>query len=271
VHFMRFKNSLAAAVAAAVSAVVFSAAFQPVEAALITIDNFTQATGTSSDSGSTQAVSAALDTSISGPFDSRYGYSASGVYEPVFSSRTHFVSVGSGVGTLSYTVSGTALGSGVEIGTGFSYADSGQADVNLLALTAGDFEGFVIQTGPNITLPANAYSRVAVASDAGANYGVFDFPKWVPNQTYYIPFSSFIGSPDPINFAAVSYFVVGFDVPLPGVPGTVASSGQVEFTLVAVPEPTHMVSVAGVGAALGAWRLRKLRRSRTAAGDAIAG
>ena len=38
-----------------------------------------------------------------------------------------------------------------------------------------------------------------------------------------------------------------------------------------VPEPTQMVSVAGIGAAYGAWRLRKLRRSRTAAGDAIAG
>jgi hypothetical protein len=35
VHFMRFKNSYAAAVAAAVSAVVFSAAFQPAEASFI--------------------------------------------------------------------------------------------------------------------------------------------------------------------------------------------------------------------------------------------
>jgi len=268
---MRFKNSYAAAVAAAVAAVVFSAAFQPAEAALITIDNFTQATGTSSFSGSTQSVDALVSGSISGPFDVRDGFSSSGVDEPVFSSRTHFVSVGSGVGTLSYTVSGTASGSGVYIGAGFSYSDSGAEDVNLLALTAGDYEGFVIQTGPNVTLPANALSRVSVASDENANFGSFLFPKWVPNQTYYIPFSSIVPDGNPINFAAVTNIIVGFDVPLPGVPGTVASSGQVEFTLVAVPEPTHMVSVAGVGAALGAWRLRKLRRSRTAAGDAIAG
>jgi hypothetical protein len=40
--------------------------------------------------------------------------------------------------------------------------------------------------------------------------------------------------------------------------------------ILGVPEPTHMVFVAGIGAALGAWRLRKLRRSREAAGDAIA-
>ena len=40
--------------------------------------------------------------------------------------------------------------------------------------------------------------------------------------------------------------------------------------ILGVPEPTQMVSVASIGAAYGAWRLRKLRRSRTAAGDAIA-
>jgi formylglycine-generating enzyme required for sulfatase activity len=33
------------------------------------------------------------------------------------------------------------------------------------------------------------------------------------------------------------------------------------FRIVVVPEPTQMVFVAGVGAALGAWRLRKLRRN----------
>jgi hypothetical protein len=38
-----------------------------------------------------------------------------------------------------------------------------------------------------------------------------------------------------------------------------------------VPEPTQMVSVAGIGAAFGAWRLRKLRRSRMTAGEATAG
>ena len=60
--------------------------------------------------------------------------------------------------------------------------------------------------------------------------------------------------------------------------GTGAFSGAVPQTQVwalykaqPVPEPTQMVSVAGIGAAYGAWRLRKLRRSREAAGEAIAG
>jgi hypothetical protein len=44
--------------------------------------------------------------------------------------------------------------------------------------------------------------------------------------------------------------------------GSTAYSATANFTAITVPEPTHMVFVAGVGAALGAWRLRKLRRSR---------
>jgi hypothetical protein len=37
--------------------------------------------------------------------------------------------------------------------------------------------------------------------------------------------------------------------------------GYADNLVVTVPEPTHMVFVAGIGAALGAWRLRKLRRN----------
>ena len=47
VHFMRFTNSYAAAVAAAVAAVVFSAAFQPVEAAVIAWNSPVTISGTS--------------------------------------------------------------------------------------------------------------------------------------------------------------------------------------------------------------------------------
>jgi hypothetical protein len=102
---------------------------------------------------------------------------------------------------------------------------------------------------------------MSVQSEGGLQSGDYSLPSnWAPNQTYYIPFASFVPSGDPVNFAAVSYFAFGFNVD--PAPGNVSSSGQVEFTLVAVPEPTHMVSVAGVGAALGAWRLRKLRRNR---------
>ena len=52
-----------------------------------------------------------------------------------------------------------------------------------------------------------------------------------------------------------SFSVVGST----GTPTTYANAMQLR--LIAVPEPTQMVSVAGVGAALGAWRMRKLRRN----------
>lgn len=42
--------------------------------------------------------------------------------------------------------------------------------------------------------------------------------------------------------------------------GSVAYANAMQVRLLAVPEPTQMVSLAAIGAALGAWRLRKLRR-----------
>jgi hypothetical protein len=259
---MRFKNSYAAAVAAAVSAVVFSAAFQPAEAALITIDNFTQATGTNSVSGTSTTEFVTDSVSITGPFDTRDRAIGDNIDNPPRPFRTYSTSVGSGVGTLSYAISGTTSGQDVYLDGSFVYTNTG-GDVDLLALTAGGSPGFFIETGPNTTLPAIAQSYLSVQSEGGAQTGLVYLPgNWAPNQTYYIPFSSIVADFDPINFAAVSFVSVGFLVEPAS--GTVSSSGQVEFTLVAVPEPTHMVSVAGVGAALGAWRLRKLRRSRPA-------
>jgi hypothetical protein len=243
-----------------VSAVVFSAAFQPAEAALITIDNFTQATGTNSVSGNSSSEAVSDSASITGPFDTRDRNAGDNIDEPPRPFRTYSTSVGSGVGTVSYAITGTASGEGVYLDGGFVYTNTG-GDVDLLALTAGGLPGFFIKTGPNTTLPAIAGSYMSVQSEGGLQSGDYSLPSnWAPNQTYYIPFASFVPSGDPVNFAAVSYFAFGFNVD--PAPGNVSSSGQVEFTLVAVPEPTHMVSVAGVGAALGAWRLRKLRRNR---------
>jgi hypothetical protein len=134
--------------------------------------------------------------------------------------------------------------------------------VNLIAATTGDFAGFVIKTGSIATLPAGALSYVRVGTNTDLNFAAFNIlPSWAPNQTYYIPFSSFdsTGSPLPADFTSVTSVQVGFSA---NVPGNVPSTGNVQFTLVAVPEPTQMVFVAGVAATLGAWRMRKLRRSR---------
>ena len=43
--------------------------------------------------------------------------------------------------------------------------------------------------------------------------------------------------------------------------GSVAYANAMQVRMLAVPEPTQMVSVAAIGAALGMWRTRKLRRN----------
>ena len=43
--------------------------------------------------------------------------------------------------------------------------------------------------------------------------------------------------------------------------GSVAYANAMQVRLLVVPEPTQMVSVAAIGAALGMWRMRKLRRN----------
>jgi hypothetical protein len=43
--------------------------------------------------------------------------------------------------------------------------------------------------------------------------------------------------------------------------GSVAYANAMQVRLLAVPEPTQMVAVAAIGAALGMWRMRKLRRN----------
>ena len=49
--------------------------------------------------------------------------------------------------------------------------------------------------------------------------------------------------------------------PAAGSSGAFGTANAMQVRMVAVPEPTQMVSVAAIGAALGMWRTRKLRRN----------
>ena len=86
--------------------------------------------------------------------------------------------------------------------------------------------------------------------------------------TWLIPFSSFVNlGPGVFNWGAVANGAIEF-----GVDGSFNGPiiNEIQIDLIrAVPEPAQMVSVAAVGAAYGAWRLRKSRARR--AGDAVAG
>jgi hypothetical protein len=267
---MRFTNSYAAAVAAAVSAVVFSAAFQPVQAAPILIDNFTTGiTGTTA-TGTSSFVSANLSTSGSfGVFDSRDSLGRS-IQSTPRGSRTTSVGVfNSGTGTVLLSNNGAGAGS-----LSGNEAEIAYSSPTLVNLTTGGNDGFQITTGA-VSNNLSSMSAYVWVNDPNGTY-YYTLPSksfWTSFTTYNVPFSDFPG----IDFTQVAIIGVGMS-PQPesdgsGVPvaGNVAYSSSATFTQISVvPEPTQMVLVAGVGAALGIWRLRKLRRNGEAAGDAIA-
>jgi hypothetical protein len=267
---MRFKNSLAAAVAAAVSAVVFSAAFQPAEASTITIDSFTQAqVATGSGGPAVPIVSTSVDEPGSfGGFDTRL---IEGQYAQNVTRGTRTVvatSNGSGTGTLQLTNNGSGNGATVaeDAVSVFSYTTGGAVD-----LTGQQYPGFWIETAATSSTPSDAFKGFIQVSTSGGQSVTYDLPgMWAPNTGTGILFSTLTAINPSLNFTQVEQVTVGIKNTAT-LPGSTPYNATAQFTLIAVPEPTQMVFVAGVGAALGAWRLRKLRRSREAAGDAIAG
>jgi hypothetical protein len=218
---MRFKNSYAAAVAAAVSAVVFSAAFQPAEASFIfyaeQVGPNVVITGTGQFNTVTLGTSSAQFPFATGP-----------------SAGDNTLSTGTADQKMFY----------------FSATVSGSSNLSALpaVISANSSSGLGIQVGttanPMLGLGPNYVSNTPFSNSAtfnGKNMGT-DF-GWPTNGTWASPVTV----------------------------GTWGLNNGETFSIVAVPEPTHMVSVAAVGAMYGAWRLRKLRRSREAAGDATAG
>jgi hypothetical protein len=292
VHFMRFKNSYAAAVAAAVSAVVFSAAFQPAaNATTIVIDSFTNnitpnPSGTSTNATGNNIVLAAPD-SIGAPSGTVYDERAFSILavQDGGSNRTAatfsgtFNTIAGGGGSLSYGYGKTALTSGtattnIIITTGFQYNNVNFAPFDWtsssntalrITKSSGTFSGAATKGNP-VTLTVED-------SIGNTSSVVLTRAEWFSSNTVLVDYTSFaVATGDPVDFTDVTTFYIQ-DVYAPNSSADRAASVSAGVTLTEialVPEPTHMVSVAGIGAAYGAWRLRKLRRSRTAAGDAIA-
>ena len=272
---MRFKNSYAAAVAAAVSAVVFSAAFQPVQAAPILIDNFTTLIGGTTVTAST-ALSVFAQVSGSGSFgafDFRESLGQFSQFATPRSGKTTSVGVfNSGTGTVLLSNNGAGTGSITYQDAQILYSTSGTSTLNL---TTGGNDALRIKTGA-VSNNLGSMSAYVMATDVDSSYW-YTLPSnsfWTSFTTYNVPFSAFPG----IDFTQVYTFQVGIGPGIDSaggvvpVAGNVAYSSSATFTEISlVPEPTQMVSVAAVGAMYGAWRLRKLRRSREAAGNAIAG
>jgi hypothetical protein len=297
VHFMRFKNSYAAAVAAAVSAVVFSAAFQPAaNATPIVIDSFTNQSSPTTIAGGTAAATGA--TYLSTPANGTAG-NASGSLFPnrAFNGLAVQVFFGPSNSPLQ-TISGTF---NTTTGTSLTMVNAKSAGTVPPADILQNYTSLVYSNAAPVNLaavgfvPGNPNAKITIKKSAGnsstgpftgqivINTGTgaslsYSVPRadWYSNTQLDIPLSSFFanGITDMANVNSITLTSL-MDLQSANDSAVVrnaAYSNSVTFTEVSiVPEPTHMVFVAGIGAALGAWRLRKLRRSRTAAGDAIAG
>jgi hypothetical protein len=261
---MRIRSSFAAAVAAAMSAVIFSAAFQPVQASIIVIDDFTQSQVATNSGGSTTPNVFATDTGSGdfGGFSDRdtsasYGQASTRGVRTVQSSSN-----GSGTGTLQLTNSGAGNGT-----TPVSFATGAYSYFGYLGtpidLTGQQYPGFWIETAATSSTPSNAFKGyMQVSTGGGAQTVTYDLPDmWAPNTGTGILFSTLSTINPNLDFTQVDGVYVGIRNTAT-LAGSTAYNATANFTAISVPEPTHMVFVAGVGAALGAWRMRKLRRNR---------
>ncbi len=278
---MRIRSSFATAVAAAVSAVVFSAAFQPAaNAAPIVLDSFTNQSTPTTIASSTASLSPGnyLSTPANGTAGNPTGslfpdrsFTATQV-QLFFGAPTSPLQTMSGTfntttGTSLTMVNAKSAGSGTAANVLQSYATLGYSsgspvDLAALGFVAGD--SIRIKKSAGSSPGTSAFGgNIQIASGTGlANYQL-TAAQWFSNTTLDIPFSSFTGFLDLTSVNQISMISRAILDGESDVVKNQAFSASVTFTEIAlVPEPTHMVFVAGIGAALGAWRMRKLRRNR---------
>jgi hypothetical protein len=266
VSSMHIRSSFAAAVAAAMSAVVFSAAFQPVQASIIVIDDFTQSQSATNSGGSNIANVSATDNK-SGDFGGFSDRATNATYGQASTRGVRTVqstSNSSGTGTLQLTNDGAGNGTTpVSFSNGaFSYFGYLGTSIDLTGQ-----QGFWIETAATSSTPANAFKGFMQVSTLGSAETVtYDLPgMWAPNTGTGILFETLLAINSNLDFTQVDAVYVGIRN-TGTLDGSTAYNATANFTAISVvPEPSQMVFVAGVGATLGAWRLRKLRRNRAAA------
>lgn len=262
---MRIRNLPGAAVAAAISAIVFSAAFSPAEASPIVLDKFSVA-GTASGtagSGTTALSVSGTGTGVFGPFNRRV-LSAGYTQTSTQGTRTaSSVSTGTGTGLLQLTNVGTGTGttSTGAASASFKYAtDTG----NSWGLNNDGNDRFWIETlATSSTSGSSFVGYIEVVTGGNDQTARVTLPSmWAPNTGISIPFSSFEAVNPLVNFFEVDSVTVGIVNQAP-LSGATAYNATANFAAISVvPEPPQMASLAGIGAAYGAWRLRKGRRAR---------
>ena len=155
--------------------------------------------------------------------------------------------------------------------TSIAYSSGSAVNLAGLGFVAGD--SIRIKKSAGSSPGTSAFTgSISIGSGTGSAQYQLTAAQWFSNTTLDIPFSSFTGFLDLTSVNTISVTSSAILDSQTDVVKNQAYNASVTLTEIAlVPEPTHMVFVAGIGAGLGAWRRRKLRRSREAAGDATAG
>ncbi|MFN6190034.1 MAG: PEP-CTERM sorting domain-containing protein [Planctomycetia bacterium] len=238
---MRIQNSCAVAVAAAVAAVVFSAAFQPAEASLVFIfDESTPGTIVVRGSGSVNTTALGAPNYPAGTFGP--GTPSGWVYPDLFALGSPYLDVNGWISEPPFfnVIQGDDYF--------FNTVPPGLAPQGPTSGSPMELSAFT-QLPPAIALDAAYVSGSPLANTT-------TLTGYTRAQLGYDPLSTWAN---------------------PKLEGTWTLHNLHDGTptgdtisIYSVPEPSTMVFVAGAGVILGAWRMRKLRRGRPAAGEALA-
>ena len=259
---MCFRSSFATLVAVAGAALMFSVALPTANGSILVIDQFTQSGTAASFGGSTvNTVTGSITVSGTfGVFDRRgqevlYAQAASRGFRVADA-----ISTGTGSGAL--RLINTGLGNGLTIpGDANSYFTYFSGDGSSKDLTGQQSTGFRVETLVTFASPPGSFvGYMQVTTGGFANSAEVLFPSmWDANTGIEIPFSSFPG----LDFTQVDVVTIGIKNPAT-LAGSMTYNAFAEFASISVvPEPSQLVLVASVGATLGAWRLRKLRRVKS--------
>lgn len=273
---MHVQKSFAFAVMAVAAATIISLAGQAARAAIIIIDQEFEPASTTSgtvttDSGATfDTVVGVYDSPLNASygFDSRQAFTDIAKDSGAATTATGTVTLGGSLTITSRVSGGAGVGPNQTNITASWYNSSG-SPVNLYGNgTPVLNDTLLVDVLSLSTSGAGSVSLKAFAVDSTFNRIEYTLP--LSSNVYEIPFSDggWVFSSG-TSFDWGSAIEVGVIAQSSSSLTTPRSVSLTLGTVAAVPEPTQMVLLAGVGATWCTWRLRKFRRSKTG-GNAIA-
>ncbi|MFN5757507.1 MAG: PEP-CTERM sorting domain-containing protein [Planctomycetia bacterium] len=240
---MRSFKSFAVAVAAALTAVVFSVAIQPAKADLVFIfDESTPGTIVVRGSGSVNTTALGAPNHVfTGPFTLNPG----NIWNDSFQMS------GETAATANAWLTDGSGGGDFDVIQGADYFYSGNANA-----PSGPATGSYMELSPNPALSTYISLNGTYVSGSPLS-NTTTLTGFTRADFGYNPLSTWANPTLEGTWTLHNIY-------------TGAATGET-ISIYSVPEPSTMLMLAGAGVGFGAWRLRKLRRSRPAAGEAVAG